>query len=250
MVVDRLSKYAHFVPLQHPFTAAQVAQVFLDNVYKLHGLPNTIVSDRDKIFLSAFWQSLFKALKVKLKMSTAYHPQSDGQTEVVNRCLECYLRCMSGEKPKEWVQWLSMAEFWYNTNFHTSIQTTPFEVLYGQAPPIHMPYLPGESSVDAVDRTMVVREQVISMLKFHLLRAQNRMKSLADKHRTDRSFEVGVWVYLKLQPYRQTTARQSPYNKLSAKYYGPFQVVEKIGTLAYKLQLPSGSQIHPVFHVS
>ena len=85
-----------------------------------------------------------------------------------------------------------MAEFWYNTNIHTSIQTTPFEVLYGQAPPIHMPYLPGESSVEAVDRTMVVREQVISMLKFHLLRAQNRMKSLADKHRTDRSFEVGV----------------------------------------------------------
>ena len=104
VVMDRLSKYAHFVPLQHPFTAAQVAQVFLDNVYKLHGLPNTIVSDWDKMFLSAFWQSLSKALKVKLQMSTAYHPQSDGQTEVVDRCLEYYLRCMSGEKPKEWVQ--------------------------------------------------------------------------------------------------------------------------------------------------
>ena len=122
VVVDRLSKYAHFLPLQHPFTAAQVAQVFLDNVYKLHGLPNTIVSDIDKVFLSNFWQSLFKVLKVKLHMSTAYHPQTDGQSEVVNRCLECYLRCMSVEKPKEWTQWIAKAEFWYNTNFHSAIR--------------------------------------------------------------------------------------------------------------------------------
>ena len=250
VVVDRLSKYAHFLPLQHPFTATQVAQVFLDNVYKLHDLPNTIVSDRDKVFLSNFWQSLFKVLKVKLHMSTAYHPQTDGQSEVVNRCLECYLRCMSGEKPKEWTQWIAMAEFWYNTNFHSAIQTTPFEVLYGQSPPIHMPYLPGESNVEAVDRSMQAREQVVEMLKFHLKRAQDRMKSLADKHRTDREFEEGVWVYLKLQPYRQSTNRPTPYNKLSSKYYGPFQIQERVGKVAYKLQLPSGSQIHPVFHVS
>ncbi|GKF58746.1 putative mitochondrial protein, partial [Tanacetum coccineum] len=101
VVVDRLSMYAHFMAMQHPFTASTVAQVFLDNVYRLHGMPDSIVSDRDKIFLSHFWQSLFKMLKVQLKMSTAYHPQTNGQTEIVNKCLECFLRCMTRERPKE-----------------------------------------------------------------------------------------------------------------------------------------------------
>ncbi|GKB27941.1 putative mitochondrial protein [Tanacetum coccineum] len=110
-LMDRLSKYAHFIPLANPFTASQVAQVFLDQVYKLHGLPESIVSDRDKVFLSNFWKALFAKLKVKLKLSTVYHPQTDGQTEVGNRSLGCYLRCMCGEKPKEWVKWLPLAEF-------------------------------------------------------------------------------------------------------------------------------------------
>nr|GFA35570.1 putative mitochondrial protein [Tanacetum cinerariifolium] len=108
VVVGRLSKYAHFILLSHPYTASHVAQAFLDNVYKLHGLPFTIVSDRDKVFLILFWQSLFKMLKVQLCMSTAYHPQSDGQTEAVNKCVETYLRCMTGERPKEWTKWLPL----------------------------------------------------------------------------------------------------------------------------------------------
>ena len=154
VVVDRLSKYAHFIGLQHPFTASTVAQAFMDNVYRLHGLPESIISDRDKVFLSHFWQSLFKTMKVQLKLSTAYHPQTDGQTEIVNKCLECYLRCMTGDKPKEWLMWLPMAEFWYNTNYHSSINITPYEAVYGQPPPLHIPYVPGESAVESVDRTL------------------------------------------------------------------------------------------------
>ncbi|GJT91570.1 retrotransposon-related protein [Tanacetum coccineum] len=250
VVVDRLSKYAHFIGLSHPFTAAYIAQVFLDSIYKLHGLPESIVSDRDKVFISAFWKELFKVLKVKLLMSTAYHTQTDGQTEVVNRCLEGYLRCMTGEHPKEWSKWLPLAELWYNTNFHTSINTTPFEVVYGQTPPIHVPYIGGLSKVEAVDRSLLARENVIKMLKFHLQRSQNRMKQQADKSRTERQFEVGDMVFLKLQPHRQVTIRQGKQHKFSQKFYGPFEIIAKVGQVAYKLKLPAQAQIHDVFHIS
>nr|GEW87856.1 hypothetical protein [Tanacetum cinerariifolium] len=138
------------------------------SVYKLHGLPASIVSDRDKVFLSNFWKALFAKLKLKLKLSTAYHPQTNGQTEVVNRSLGCYLRCMCGEKPKGCVKWLSLAEVWYNTNYHTSTKTTPYEAVYCQTPPIHVPYIPGDSRVEEVDRTIQAREGAIKVLKFHL----------------------------------------------------------------------------------
>ncbi|GKA66132.1 retrotransposable element Tf2 [Tanacetum coccineum] len=133
VVVDRLNKYSHFLALIHPFNATQVAQMFLDNIYKLHGLPVSIVFDRDKVFISTFWKEMFKLLHVKLLMSTAYHPQTDDQIEVVNRGLECYLRLLN---------------------------TTLYEILYGKTPPIHIPYVSGESRVDTVDKTLIAREEL------------------------------------------------------------------------------------------
>ncbi|GKC39331.1 peptidase S8/S53 domain-containing protein [Tanacetum coccineum] len=151
----------------------------------LHGLPESVVSDRDKVFLSNFWKALFAELKVKLKLSTAYHPQTDGQTEVVNRSLGCYLRCMCREKPKELIKWLPLAEF---------------------------------CRVEEVDGTLQAREEAIKMFKFHLK--------------------------------RQVSIRQGQQHKLSSKYYGPFKVAERIREVAYRLELPSSIQIHPVFHIS
>lgn len=199
VVVDRLSKYAHFVALSHPFTAITVAQVFMDQIFKLHEFPKSILSDRDAIFLSTFWTELLAIQGMDQNLTTAYHPQSNGQTKVVNRCLEVYLRCMCSDKPMEWIKWLPLAEYWYNTSYHSTIETTPFEVVYGHPPPIHLPYLPGESNLEAVDRSLLAREQTIKLLKHHMARAQNKMKQLADGKRTERQFKIGDWVYLKIQ---------------------------------------------------
>lgn len=134
MVVDLLTKFGHFVPLRHPFTAAGVAKAFFNTVYHLHGLPSSIISDRDRIFMSHFWSKLFQLADVKLCRSSAYHPQSDGQTERLNQCLETYLRCFVHACPHKWSDWLTSAKFWYNTCTHSAIGRTPFEALYGYPP--------------------------------------------------------------------------------------------------------------------
>jgi hypothetical protein len=131
VVVDKLTKYANFIALSHPFYAQTVAQLFIDNVFKLHGPPVAIATNRDRIFTSKLWQDIFKFMKISLQLSSTYHLQTDGQTERVNQCLESYLRCMAFMEPKKWSAWLTLAEWWYNTNYNTSLQTTPFQALYG-----------------------------------------------------------------------------------------------------------------------
>jgi hypothetical protein len=248
VIVDRFSKFAHFVPLLHPFSAQQVAQSFLDQVYRLHGMPTHIVSDRDKIFTSTFWRELFR--QVQLNMSSAYHPQSDGQTEQVNQCLETFLRCFVNSCPRQWLRWLPLAEYWYNTAFHTSLQRTPFEVLYGH-PPRHFGLSPSMvSSVPDVDALLTARATMLVAVRHHLHRAQQRIKHQADKRRSERTFNVGDYVYLKLQPYVQSSLAPRSHQKLSFKYFGPYVILERVGTVAYKLDLPSSSSVHPVFHVS
>lgn len=247
VVVDRFSKYAHFFPLKHPFTALIVVY---DGVVKLHGLPKTMVSDRDKIFTSRIWTELFKLVGVKLLFSTAYHPQTDGQTERVNQCLEMYLRCAVGEEPKQWKTWLSQAELWYNTNFHTTLGCTPFKALYGYDPNLGISSVVSEGVQDLAEDFLVQRAMQFEALKTHLLRAQNRMKMYADTKRTEASFQVGDKVLLKLQPYVQSSLVNRPYPKLAMKYFGPYTILEWVGSVAYKLDLPASSAIHPTFHIS
>jgi hypothetical protein len=134
VVVDRFTKYTHFIPLKHPYTAQSVALAFFNNVVRLHGLPKTIVSNRDKVFTSGFWKELFRLLNTQLCLYSAYHAQSDGQTESINQCLEAYLRCAVSSSPRQWLKWLPMAELWYNSCYHASLKCSPFKALYGVEP--------------------------------------------------------------------------------------------------------------------
>ncbi|CAA7397077.1 unnamed protein product [Spirodela intermedia] len=135
VVVDRLSKYNHFIALNHPFSAKEVAQLFLKEIVRLHGFPKTVVSDRGQVFLSTFWRELHTLQGTELKFSSSYHPQTDGQIEVVNRCLENYLRCAVFDKLKQWKLWLHWAEYSYNTSYHSSTKMTPFRAIYVRNPP-------------------------------------------------------------------------------------------------------------------
>ncbi|KAL5713694.1 hypothetical protein ACHQM5_015747 [Ranunculus cassubicifolius] len=250
VIVDRLSKYAHFFAMKHPIYAQSLATLFLDEVYKLHGLPSTIVSDRGSIFLSQFWSKLFSLLGSHLARTTAYHPQSDGQTERVNQCLETYLRCMTVVKPHQWSRWLPLAEWWYNTSHHSSIKTSSFQALYGYSPPLHsFPQHP-KSGIAEVDSFVQDRSEALAVIKENLSYAQERMKYFADRNRSERQFNIGDMVFLRLQPYRQSSVHLRRNLKLSPCFYGPYTIIDKIGQVAYKLLLPLDSLIHPVFHVS
>lgn len=133
-VVDRFSKYAHFIPLAHPYTAESVAKTFFSNIVCLHGFPTSIISNREVVFTSGFWKALFSAAGTRLHMSSAFHLQSDGQSEAVNRFITMYLCCITRDHPRQWLQWLPWAEFCYNTSYHSALKDTPFRVVYGRDP--------------------------------------------------------------------------------------------------------------------
>lgn len=213
-------------------------------------MPESIVSDRDVIFTSNFWKEFFKMQETQLRMSTTYHPQSDGLSEVLNKSLQCYLRCFCADKPKEWIKWLSWAEWCYNSTKHSSSGYSPYKIVYGRPPPDLLTYIPMAAKVQAVDDAIRSREEVLRILRKNLLKAQDRMKKFADRHRTEREFEVGMWVHLKLQYCRQGSVVKRNSNKLVPLYYDPYQILERIGKVAYRLQLPESALIHPVFHVS
>jgi len=250
VIVDRLTKSAHFLAMKSTYTLDRLAQLYVKEIVRLHGIPSSIISDRDPRFTSKFWRSLQEALGTKLHFSTAYHPQTDGQTERINQILEDMLRACVLELKGNWDAYLPLAEFAYNNSYQSSICMAPFEALYGRKcrSPLCWTELNERSLIgpEIVDQT----SKQIERIRQNLLRAQSRQKSYANRRRRPLEFEVGDHVFLKVSPVTGI-GRSMKARKLSPKYLGPFEILARIGPVAYRLALPPNlSHIHDVFHVS
>lgn len=251
VVVDRYTKVARYHAVTEKITAPELATLFVEKIFKDFGLPEGIISDRGSVFTSKFWSSLCYALKVERRLSTAFHPQTDGQTERQNQTLEHYLRAYCNYRQDDWASKLALAEFTYNNSFHSSIKTTPFRALYGFDP--RTPNSPDFESLEGVAPSALERVQVIQdereELANTLRRAVETQKQFYDKRHTQREYKLGDKVMLAAKNIKQLR----PSRKLADKYLGPFEIIGIVGEsrLAYKLRLPDKyKRLHPVFHVS
>ncbi|KAM2004949.1 hypothetical protein ACFX15_000188 [Malus domestica] len=250
VVIDRFTKSAHFIPVREKYSLNKLAQLFISKVVKYHGVPVNIISDRDPRFTSKFWTAFQEALGTRFLYSTAYHPQTDGQSERTIQTLEDMLRSSVMQFGDSWHDRLDLMEFAYNNSFHSSIGMSPFEALYGKA--CRTPLCWSEVGERILEGPEIVDEttQNIQVIKFNLKVSQDRQKSLADRHTTDRMYNVGDYVFLKLSPWRGVV-RFGKKGKLSPRYIGPYEITERIGEVAYRLELPLElSKVHNVFHVS
>jgi hypothetical protein len=250
VIVDRLTKSAHFIPVRTTYGGEKLAKLYVENIVKLHGVPSRIVSDRGTQFTSRFWKSLHKAMGTKLDFSSAYHPQTDGQTERVNQIMEDMLRACVLTYGNDWEQSLPYAEFSYNNSYQTSLGMSPFEALYGRK--CKTPLMWSEVGERTLVGPALIKEaeEKVAEIREKLKAAQSRQKSYADKRRREIGFNPGDFVYLKVSPIRGTR-RFQVQGKLAPRYIGPYRVLKKVGAVAYRLELPEEmSDIHPVFHVS
>lgn len=247
VVTCRLTKYAYFIPYKESSTAEELAYAFMRIVVGQHGMPQEIISDRDKLFTSKFWKSLMAQLGANHKLSTAFHPQTDGQTERLNQTLEAYLRSYVNEKQTNWVELLPLAQLTYNGARNETTGTTPFYANYGfEVEPYHQPRKDDTRAalaITLVERLKELHSQLSRDIAFKALRTA---KYANTKRSTGPPFQEGDKVYL----LRKHIKTKRPSTKLDFKKLGPFRILEKIGPVNYKLQLPETSRIHPVFHVS
>jgi hypothetical protein len=250
VVVDKYSKMLHCFPTTTTITAPQLAKSFINEIVRYHGIPTSIISDRDSRFTSSFWQQLWNHLGTKLAMSTAYHPQSDGQTERLNRIIEDMLRAYVNSKQNDWDQYLTIIELAYNNSKQNSTGFSPFYLNYGQHPSLPLSVAIPKDVVQNNATAEEMLEQLFSNLKIaenNIARAQERQEYYTNLHRQHVQYNVGDKVLLSTSDIRWR-GRITP--KLTARYIGPFVITKVLSSLNYKLDLPPSLPIHPVFHIS
>lgn len=246
--VDRFTKIVRYIPVTTTIDAAKLAEVFHTEIVCRYGMPDGIVSDRGSLFTSDFWSALCFHSKIKRRLSTAFHPQTDGQTERQNQVLEHYLRTFANDKQTNWAKQLPMAEFAYMNSHHSSIGTTPFFLMYGYHPEIR--YELEDESIEGripsanerVKKLQLARDEAAERLH----RAQESQTKYYNQNHKPQEYNVGQLVMLATKNLKQ----KRPSKKLSHKFVGPFRITDKIGAQAYRLLLPSTYRIHNTFHVS
>ena len=250
VIVDRLTKSAHFLPVSDDDPLDKLAQLYVEEIVRLHGVPISIVSDRDPRFTSRFWPSLQAVLGTGLHFSIAFHPQTDGQSERTIQTLEDMLRACVMEFKGSWDTHLALMEFAYNNSYQASIEMAPFEALYGRKCSTQVCWDEvGERRLVGPELVQITSEKV-KIVRDNLKIARDRQKSYADNRRRDLQFEIGDRVFLKISPWKGVL-RFGKRDKLSPRYIGPYEIVSKVGPVAYKLKLPPElSRIHDTFHVS
>jgi len=250
VIVDRLTKSAHFLPINERFSLDKLVHMYLKEIVVRHGVPVSIVSDRDPRFNSRFWKSFQECLGTRLNMSTAYHPQTDGQSERTIQTIEDMLRVCAIDFKGNWDEHLPLVEFSYNNSYHASIGMPPYEALYGRKcrSPVCWDEV-GERKLLGPELVQQTKE-VIETIQRRLIAAQNRQRKYADQARKDMEFEEGEPVLLKISPWKGLS-RFGKKGKLSPRYVGPFEILRRVGKVAYELALPPHMEhIHNVFHVS
>ncbi|KAL5596456.1 uncharacterized protein BROUX77_007140 [Berkeleyomyces rouxiae] len=246
VVVDRLSKMAHFIPCDSSLDAAGFAKLYLSAVYRLHGLPLDIVSDRGSLFTSAFSKALAKLLGIKQNLSTAFHPQTDGQTERVNSILEQYLRGYTYYRQDNWADLLPLAEFSYNDSESSSTMLTPFFANHGFHPRSGRESLPVSVEKGPLRNFVKELDNICQFLKTEITWSRERMTEYANRHKSSAPLlREGDLVWLLSRNIRTTR----PSKKLDFKKLGPFKILRKVSSHAYELALPATMKVHPVFHV-
>ncbi|KAD3068433.1 hypothetical protein E3N88_36313 [Mikania micrantha] len=250
MIVDRLTKSAHFLPIRETYSLEKLSELFVKEIVARHGVPLSIVSDRDTRFTSRFWKKFHEQMGTRLCLSTAYHPQTDGQTERTIQTLEDMLHACVIDFGGNWDDHLPLVEFSYNNSYHASIGMPPYEMLYGRR--CRTPLCWGEvGQKDMGSKSDVeLMANKLAQVRARLKAAQDRQKSYADKRRRPIEFNVGDRVLLKVSPWKGLI-RFRKRGKLSPRYIGPFKILARIDKVAYRLELPDElSSIHPTFHVS
>ena len=248
VIVDRLTKWAIFVPTTVTLTSAGLAELILDRLISQHGLPNAIVSDRGSKFVSRLWRYLMSRLGVQLRLSTAYHPQTDGQTERVNQVLEQYLRIFTSYNQDDWSTLLPQASLAYNNSVHSATESTPFYANFGYHPRWVDELV--ESDAPEVPEGQRIAESLVAIhqqCSANIAEANKSYAKYYDKNRVAHApYQINDEVMLSMENIK--TVR--PMKKLDIRQAGPYRISEVIGTHAYRLELPPSAKIHNVFHAS